>query len=202
MTRDLAERYGAWAVVAGGSDGIGASFANEIAARGMNVVIVARRVPVLEAMAEELRSRHDVEVRTVALDLGTSDAVAKPAQETADLEVGLFVYNGRVAWPRGRRARAGARRDGHSVVSPGAKGTPVASRQSRRPGPRRPDGARPSARRADVDLGERRPHGRFALRVAKPSRSGAGDERGWRDELKERGGALLIFPQRRLQASR
>jgi uncharacterized protein len=34
MTTGLAEKYGAWAVVARGSDGIGASFAHEVAARG------------------------------------------------------------------------------------------------------------------------------------------------------------------------
>jgi short-subunit dehydrogenase len=59
----------------------------------MNVVLVARRVPVLEASAEEIRTTHGVEVRTVALDLSTSDALAGLEHATADLEVGLFVYN-------------------------------------------------------------------------------------------------------------
>ena len=48
-TTDLADTYGSWAVVAGGSDGIGASFAYEMAARGMNIVIVARRISVLDS---------------------------------------------------------------------------------------------------------------------------------------------------------
>jgi short-subunit dehydrogenase len=59
----------------------------------MNVVIVARRVPVLEATAGELRARHGVKVRTFAADLGTSDAVEELARATADLEIGLFIYN-------------------------------------------------------------------------------------------------------------
>lgn len=93
MTTELTSTYGPWGVVAGGSDGIGAAFAHAMAARGMNVVLVARRVPVLEAFAEEVRARHGVEVRTVALDLSTSNALSDLVTATSDLDIGLFVYN-------------------------------------------------------------------------------------------------------------
>lgn len=93
MATDLRDRYGTWAIVAGGSDGVGAAFANELAARGMNIVLVARRVPVLEEFASLIRSRHDVEVRTVVLDLADSAAIADLARTTSDLEVGVFVFN-------------------------------------------------------------------------------------------------------------
>jgi short-subunit dehydrogenase len=89
----MTSKYGPWGIVAGGSDGVGVAFAHEMASRGINVVLVARRVPVLEASAEEIRAKHDVEVRTVALDLSASDALARLAESTGDLEVGLFVYN-------------------------------------------------------------------------------------------------------------
>lgn len=90
---DLADTYGTWGVVAGGSDGIGASFAHQMAARGMNVVIVARRVALLDEIADDIRDRHGVEVRTLSLDLSTSDAVAELDRATSDVEVGVFVYN-------------------------------------------------------------------------------------------------------------
>lgn len=93
MTTEFTNTYGSWGVVAGGSDGVGAAFAHAIASRGMNVVLVARRVPVLEAFAEEVRARHGVEVRTVALDLSTPTALSELASATSDLDVGLFVYN-------------------------------------------------------------------------------------------------------------
>jgi uncharacterized protein len=93
MTTDLTSTYGPWGVVAGGSDGVGAAFAHAMAARGMNVVLVARRVPVLEAFADEVRARHGVEVRTVALDLSTSTAVSDLVAAVSDVDVGLFVYN-------------------------------------------------------------------------------------------------------------
>ncbi|KPM52344.1 short-chain dehydrogenase [Frankia sp. CcI49] len=85
--------YGPWGIVAGGSDGVGAAFAHEMAARGLNVVLVARRVAVLEAFAAELRAKHGVEVRAVALDLSAPGAVAELASATSDIEIGLFVYN-------------------------------------------------------------------------------------------------------------
>lgn len=87
------DSYGPWGVVAGGSDGIGAAFANAMAARGLNVVLVARRIGVLESCAAEIRAQHGVEVRTVACDLSASGAVQLLADATAGLDVGLFVYN-------------------------------------------------------------------------------------------------------------
>lgn len=87
------ERYGPWAVVAGGSDGIGASFAHALARRGLALVLVARRAEVLDSFAAEVRAAHGVEVRTVVLDLTAQHAIAELAAATADLEVGLFIAN-------------------------------------------------------------------------------------------------------------
>ena len=87
------ERYGTWAVVAGASEGIGASFSQKLAARGMNVVLVARRAAPLEDLAARLRQTHGVEVRVQSLDLGSPDAVAAMSAATQDLDVGLMVYN-------------------------------------------------------------------------------------------------------------
>lgn len=93
MASALAGRYGPWAIIAGGSDGIGSAFAHALAARGMNVVLVARRKAVLEATADDIRATHGVEVATVSLDLTAPGALADLQRETAGLEPGLFVYN-------------------------------------------------------------------------------------------------------------
>ncbi|PXW32676.1 UNVERIFIED_CONTAM: short-subunit dehydrogenase [Williamsia faeni] len=93
MTTDLANKYGPWGIVAGGSDGVGAAFAQTMAARGMNVVLVARRTSVLEETAAEIRDRHGVEVRTIALDLSDTSAIADLEKATSDLEIGVFVFN-------------------------------------------------------------------------------------------------------------
>ncbi|MCB9680050.1 MAG: SDR family NAD(P)-dependent oxidoreductase [Alphaproteobacteria bacterium] len=89
----LVERYGTWALVAGASEGMGAAFAEELAAAGMSVVLVARRADKLEAFAEALAARHPVQVRTLALDLGHPDVLTHLADGLGDLDVGLMVYN-------------------------------------------------------------------------------------------------------------
>lgn len=96
--RNLSDKYGRWALVAGGSDGLGAAFSRELAGRGLNVAIVARRADVLEAAAEEIRSGTGVEVRAIPLDLSRPDSVEKLAKETAALEIGVLVCNAALAY--------------------------------------------------------------------------------------------------------
>ncbi len=89
---EFADKYGPWAVVAGASDGVGAALAEELAQRGLNVVLLARRQAVLDEVADGIRARSGVETRTLAVDLADSDAAARVAAATADLEVGFLVY--------------------------------------------------------------------------------------------------------------
>ena len=93
MPMDFAEKYGPWGIVLGGSDGIGAAFARALAARGINLVLVARREDVLEAFAKEVRGRYDVDVLTVPLDLARQDAMARLSAATAELEIGFLIAN-------------------------------------------------------------------------------------------------------------
>ena len=71
------ERYGEWALIAGGSDGIGAAFANELAKRGINLLLLARREEALAECAASIRERYDVEVRTLSADLTAADLADK-----------------------------------------------------------------------------------------------------------------------------
>ena len=86
-------RYGPCAVVAGGSEGMGRAFAEALAAKGLDLVITARRKEPLEAAAGELRSRHGVDVQPIALDLAAPDVLDRLAAETDACDVGLLVYN-------------------------------------------------------------------------------------------------------------
>lgn len=87
----LAERYGPWAVVTGASDGMGREIAKRLAGGGLNLILVARRAPVLESLAAELMARHGIEVRTLALDLGRRADVERLVAGTQDTDVGLLV---------------------------------------------------------------------------------------------------------------
>lgn len=88
----FAEKYGPWALVAGASDGVGAAFAEALAQRGLNVVLVARREAVLAQVADRIRSYHDVETRSLAINLADDAAAQQIAEATADLQIGFLVY--------------------------------------------------------------------------------------------------------------
>jgi short-subunit dehydrogenase len=83
------ETYGPWAVVAGASEGVGSSVARLLGEKGVNVVLVARNEQKLEEVASSVAS----DTRIVVLDLSTPDATEALAKATAELEVGLLIYN-------------------------------------------------------------------------------------------------------------
>jgi uncharacterized protein len=96
---DFAARYGPWALIAGASEGTGASFARHIAERGVNVALIARRPEPLEELAAEIRATTNVEARTATFDLTSASLIDDLAPLVDGLEVGLVVYNaGAVYW--------------------------------------------------------------------------------------------------------
>ena len=99
-----ADRYGPWAFIAGGSEGVGSAFAHQLAAAGINLVLAARKPGPLHETAAAVRE-HGVEVHALELDLLEPDALDRIREVTDGLEVGLLVFN------------AGANSYGHEFVS-------------------------------------------------------------------------------------
>jgi uncharacterized protein len=83
------------AMVTGPTAGIGHSFATQLAARGHDLVLVARNVERLEEVAAEIRTSHDVEVEVLAADLGDREQLAAVEARLADRErpIDLLVNN-------------------------------------------------------------------------------------------------------------
>jgi uncharacterized protein len=95
------KKYGPWALVIGGSEGVGAAFARKLAASGFKLVLIARKLGPLEAVAAELRGS-GAEVRVLSVDLMQPDAFERARTVTDDIEIGLLIYNAGANNTRGR----------------------------------------------------------------------------------------------------
>ncbi|MCL2180365.1 MAG: SDR family NAD(P)-dependent oxidoreductase [Treponema sp.] len=92
------EKYGPYAVVAGGSNGLGAAFAESLARRGMNLILLAREKECLEVTARRLREKYSVDITTFSVDLADYEKVKEFILELISgdkpkVSVGLLVYN-------------------------------------------------------------------------------------------------------------
>jgi short-subunit dehydrogenase len=94
------KRYGPWALIVGGSEGIGAAFARKLAAKAFNIVLVARKSGPLEEVANDVR-KLGVEVRTVSTDLSKPDALQQVRTVTDDVEIGFLIFNAGANHTRG-----------------------------------------------------------------------------------------------------
>jgi short-subunit dehydrogenase len=85
--------FGPWALVTGASSGIGEEFARQLASKGLNVVLAARRKSLLDNLGDTLRRQFRIETRTVVVDLSHHSAVGTLAQEVTDIDIGLVISN-------------------------------------------------------------------------------------------------------------
>jgi short-subunit dehydrogenase len=86
---------GSIALVTGASSGIGAAIARELARRGHNLGLVARREELLRELASELGDTHSIRAEAIAADLATADGrdgLAKDVEKTG-LDVAVLVNN-------------------------------------------------------------------------------------------------------------
>lgn len=93
------EQFGPWALVTGASSGIGREFARQIAASGINVVLVARREALLKEAGAEFTREYGVQHRIVVEDLSEENFMDRLATATHGLDIGLVVSNAGTANP-------------------------------------------------------------------------------------------------------
>lgn len=89
---EFAAKYGPWALITGGSDGVGLAFATRLAGEGINLILVGRSTDKLRAAAAEVQAL-GVECVTASVDLGAPGAAARIAAAAGDREVGLMITN-------------------------------------------------------------------------------------------------------------
>jgi len=87
------DHYGPWALVAGAAVGLGAEYARQIAASGLDVVLVDRDEAPLRETARAVADAAGVRTLPVVADLGRADVATVLAAAVAEREIGLLVYN-------------------------------------------------------------------------------------------------------------
>jgi len=90
------KKFGEWAIVTGCTDGIGKAVAEELAMRGMKMILVSRNPQTLKAQADELGRKYNVEIKIVPVDFsGASDSkLFKAFEETVSgLDIGVLINN-------------------------------------------------------------------------------------------------------------
>ncbi len=89
----FSEKYGRWALVTGAAMGLGAEFARQLARQGLDLVLLDIQEGPLTVTSQALSRGFHVEVRSVVLDLASSDFLPQLIASTDDLEIGLLVNN-------------------------------------------------------------------------------------------------------------
>lgn len=99
------KKYGSWALVTGPTDGIGKSFAFELARKGLNLVLVGRSPEKLKDVSDSIRAKFGkTEVRTVVVDFAgdLDDGVKRIREASEGIDVGVVVNNVGISYPYAR----------------------------------------------------------------------------------------------------
>lgn len=97
--RDLVKQYGEWAVVTGATDIIGKAYAEELASRGLNIILICSNREELHNVSEAIAGTYGVNTSIIYADFSKGrEAYASIAQSLRDLDVGILVNNARVPY--------------------------------------------------------------------------------------------------------
>jgi hypothetical protein len=92
------QKYGNTALVAGASEGMGAAYANALAARGLDLVLIARRKEPLEVTAQKITEKFGVNVLPITCDLAGAGATQQIINAIGELQIDFMVYNAALSY--------------------------------------------------------------------------------------------------------
>ncbi|XP_041466474.1 very-long-chain 3-oxoacyl-CoA reductase-B-like [Lytechinus variegatus] len=88
------KRHGKWAVVTGATDGIGKAYAEQLAAKGLNVFLLSRSADKLKDVATQIEQKYKVETKTFAVDFtSAADMYPSIGDQLNGLDIGVLVNN-------------------------------------------------------------------------------------------------------------
>ncbi|XP_046557799.1 very-long-chain 3-oxoacyl-CoA reductase-like [Haliotis rubra] len=82
------KKAGPWAVVTGCTDGIGKAYAEQLAKKGLNIVLMSRTQSKLDDLARDLESRFHIQTRVIAVDFTQTEIYSRIERELQGLEIG------------------------------------------------------------------------------------------------------------------
>ncbi|XP_076452522.1 very-long-chain 3-oxoacyl-CoA reductase-like [Babylonia areolata] len=94
------KQYGRWAVVTGSTDGIGKSYALQLAEKGMDIVLISRNPQKLSDVAKQIVDQYRVSVKVIAADFTKTDIYDNIKQQLTGLDIGVLVNNVGMVNPR------------------------------------------------------------------------------------------------------
>ena len=95
----IREKYGPYALITGASSGIGKSYACLLSAMGFNLILAARRKPLLDEIAKTLSKQNNTHSLVVEADLSLQSGIDHLIAETKSIDVGLLINNAADASP-------------------------------------------------------------------------------------------------------
>ena len=93
METNFKNKYGEWALITGASSGIGKALAAELADKGLNLVLVARRQAELVKVANDIQNKYKVSTKIVVADLANQNGIDELITKTQLLTIGLLVLS-------------------------------------------------------------------------------------------------------------
>lgn len=99
-SHSLNQDLGPWALVTGATDGIGKEYATQLAAKGVNIVLISRSRDKLGDLSTHLNSLYDVQVRTVAVDFTKGQEIYSEILLALEgLEITTLINNVGMSYP-------------------------------------------------------------------------------------------------------
>lgn len=88
---DFKAKYGDWAIITGATSGIGEAISHNLASKGLNIILVARKAQELEEKAAILKDKYEVETKTISADISSEAGLSAVTSGAGSLQVGLLV---------------------------------------------------------------------------------------------------------------
>ena len=93
MLNKIRTTYGPWCLVAGAAEGLGQAFSLDLAARGMDLILLDHQIDRLDSLALDLEASFGIQVRTLHLDLASGDSIELMMDVIRETACRMIIYN-------------------------------------------------------------------------------------------------------------